>query len=91
MTAIIATACALAGYLAGRIRPGRVAFNAVEDWADRRSSPLGRWFAQWAYGLLLAAAFLGNPARFIGNVRANRRAAEPASQPVYDPAWKDRP
>jgi|GEM_PF-6563145 len=76
----------VAGYVAGRLRPGRRLF----DWTyaaatgDRRG---GAWVAGVALALLGLAV---HPRRSIRYARSWRRADERAPAPQMDPEWGRR-
>ena len=72
MTAALLCAAVAAGYLLGRHDAAVRAFDAVQDWADGRTHRIQRWAVQPVYALLIIAAFVVNPVRFVRNVRDNR-------------------
>jgi len=76
----------MAGYLAGRLRPGRRLFDKALDAAtgDRRG------IAWAAGGLLVLLALAVHPRQSIRYIRSWRRPEERLPAPEMDPGWGRR-
>ena len=85
---LLAAAAAVAGYAAGRARPGR----ATVYWATRHIRTGGAasprfWIGAAIVVVALAAVWLAHPRRSYRNVRDWRQAGRRAPAPRLDPDW----
>jgi hypothetical protein len=85
--AIVGAIALAGGYLLGAWRISARVFDVLEDWADARTGRAARWAAQPVYVLLIAAAFLTGPARFVRNVQARRVEQRRAPAVRIGPEW----
>jgi len=76
VTVLLLCAALAAGYLLGSHQVPARAYDAAEDWADRRTGRVTRWAVQPVYALLILVAFIAHPVRVVRNVRASRKEAQ---------------